>query len=429
MISSDLKEIAERFPVYTKEVSKHYRWNFIIVMLDSSFFSFALAFLSVDTILPYFISNLTNQRVWVGVIASLYFWGFYFPQIIGAHLVQASPMRKWAIFWIAIAERAGILTIAILAGSIHLFSKSQMLILFVLAYAIFAVTNGLIGPAYADFISKTINRNRGQFYGAMSGLGGLIGFGASLLASYFLDRFAFPINVQVLFWICFASSFISPLLILNFKEVPYPVERKQETFAEFIRKIPLLIRQNAAFGRYLLIRSFIGLCLMANSFYTLYAVKRFSLSDGAVGIFTMVILLTQSGLGFIWGRLGDRVGFKRVYILAIGLVGLQGFLALAFNAVWVYYIVMFGIGGVYAALRTSDANMVFEIVPPEETSRFIGISNTLLSPVMAAAPLIGGLLVDNFSYAALFSVNLSVAFISLILTIRWLPDPKRYLTV
>jgi MFS family permease len=424
MQSSDLREISEQFPEYAEKVSRNYTWNFVCILLDSSFFSFSLALLSVDTILPYFITHLTDARVWVGVVSSLYFWGYYFPQIIGAYIVNVKPLRKWSIFWIAIAERVGILMIAVLVQIYHLLTKGETLVLFLVAFAIFAVTNGLIGPAYADFISKSINHHRGTFYGAVNAVSGLIGFGASLLAQNLLDRFAFPVNLQIMFWIAFACSFISPILILNFREIPYPVTRKVESIKEYARKIPAALLHHPAFSKYLVTRSIIGLGLMANSFYAIYAVKRFGLTEGMLGIYTMIILLTQSVLGVLWGRIGDHYGFKRVYVIAACLLGFESLIALTANQPWWFYLVASCMGGVYGATRASDSNIIFEIAPPAETSRFIGIANTILSPVLAVAPLIGGMLVDRISYAALFGVDLAIVVVALLTTILWLPDPR-----
>lgn len=424
MQSSDLYEISQKYPEYTAQVSRNYRTNFLLVMFDSSLFSFVLALLSVDTIIPYLVSQLSDQRVWVGVASAIYFWGFFFPQFIGAYLVNGKPRRKWTIFWIAIAERLAILVIAILLQVINGLTPASRLTLFLLAYAVFSVTNGLIGPAYADFISKNINRNRGQFYGFMNGLGGLIGFSASLLALNVLDRTSFPNNLQILFWLAFASSFISPFLIVNFREVPYPVVSKPEPLAHFIRAIPGVLRQFAGFRRYLVTRSLLGLGLMANSFYAIYAVRNFGLSEGTFGSYTMVILLTQSALGFVWGWVGDHFGFKRVYVFAGALLIIQALLALTSAAGWLFYFVAFCTGGIYAAFMTSDPNMVFEIAPPAETSRFVGMANTLLSPVLAAAPLIGGMLVDSFSYRTLFAVTLSIGAVGILVAQYVLPDPR-----
>jgi MFS family permease len=425
MQSSDLRELNHKYPEYMAAVTRHYRWNFVVIMLDSSFFAFALALLSIDTIMPYFIAQLTDQRMWIGVISALYFWGFYAPQLVGAHIASTLRLRKTAIFWIAVAERIGILMIALLAQSLGLLTSSAALTLLLVSYAIFSITNGLIGPAYNDYISKNINRDRGKFYGSVNALSGIIGFGASLVARYLLDAHPYPVNLQLIFWVAFGCSFVSPFLILMFRETPFPVRPVKESLGSFIRRTPRFIVEHPRFGRYLLIRSLLGLGLMANSFYAIYAVTRFRLSDGTVGIYTMVILLSQTVLGLVWGAVGDRHGFKQVYLLAAGVIVLQGALALTATAAWPFFIVMAGIGGTYAALRTSDANMVFELAPPSETSRFIGMANTLLSPVFAAAPLIGGLLVDRLSFAHLFGVTAGVAALALVVIRVWLPEPRR----
>ena len=424
MQSTDLFEISQKYPEYTRQVNQNYRRNYLLVLFDSALFAFVLAMLSVDTIIPYLVSHLTEQRFWVGVASAIYFWGFFFPQFIGAYLVHGKPRRKWTIFWIAIAERVAILMIAILLQVINWLTPANRLTLFFLAYAIFSVTNGLIAPAYSDFISKNINRNRGQFYGFLNGLSGLIGFGASLLARNVLDRSAFPENLQLLFWLAFASSFVSPFLIVNFREVPYPVVGKAEPLGHFVRAIPGVLRRFLGFRRYLVTRSLLGLGLMANSFYAIYAVRTFDMSEGTFGLYTMIILLTQSILGFAWGWVGDHFGFKRVYVLAGVLLIAQALLALTSSAGWVFYLVAFCTGGIYASFSTADPNMVFEIAPPAETSRFVGMANTLLSPVLAAAPLVGGLLVDQFSYNALFAVTLVIGIAGIMVAVFVLPDPR-----
>ncbi len=424
MQSTDLSQIALEHPEYTAQVNRNYRRNYLLVLFDSSLFAFVLAMLSVDTIIPYLVSNLTDQRFWVGIASAIYFWGFFFPQFIGAYLVNGKPRRKWTIFWIAIAERVAVLMIAILLQFINGLSPSIRLGLFFAAYAVFSVTNGLIGPAYADFISKNINRNRGQFYGFVNGLSGLIGFGASLLASTVLDRYNFPVNLQTLFWLAFASSFISPFLIAAFREVPFPVMVKAESLGHFMRAIPGVLRQYTGFRRYLVTRSLLGLGLMANSFYAIYAVRTYGMTEGTFGLYTMTILLTQSILGAVWGWVGDHFGFKRVYVMAGVLLVAQALLALTAGAGWLFFLVAFCTGGIYAAFMTSDPNMVFEIAPPAETSRFVGMSNTLLSPVLAAAPVIGGLLVDGFSYRTLFAVTLAIGGAGMLVAHYVLPDPR-----
>jgi predicted MFS family arabinose efflux permease len=88
-------------------------------------------------------------------------------------------------------------------------------------------------------------------------------------------------------------------------------------------------------------------------------------------------------------------------------------------------LIAFCIGGQYAAYMICDSIMVFEIAPSSETSRFIGISNTLLSPVMALSPLLGGFLVDIFSHSFLFYSVILISLASAFLSISMMPNTKR----
>ena len=424
MISTDIQKLEQEHPEYIEAVKKNYWWNFIVLMLDSSIFNFSVAMLSQDTIIPFFVSKLTSNEVFIGLVPAIFYLGYFFPQLIGAFIVNGKPTRKWSIFWIAIAERIGILMIALLAQFLGLFSNSMALWLLMFSYLVFSVTNGLIAPGYADFISKNIFRNRGIFYGAMGGLGGLIGFGASLTAAFLLDRYSFPVNLRVLFWIGFGTSFISPFFIASFREIPYPVKRQVEPLIDFIKAIPVHIRSCKGFGRFMLTRAFWSLGSIANAFFALYAMMRFELSESTLGIFTMIILLTQSVTGFLWGWIGDRFGFKHTYVISSVFYGLIGVLSLTALGPWAFYVIAFFIGSTYSVQRTCDPSMVFELAPPSETSRFVGISNTFVAPVMTLAPLIGGLIVNHFSHISLFWIVLVVGVLSTVLTMFYMPNPR-----
>src|SRR5512138_3609935 len=100
--------------------------------------------------------------------------------------------------------------------------------------------------------------------------------------------------------------------------------------------------------------------------------------------------------------MGDNFGFKIVYVILTVMVLLMGVLAFRGAVVRVFYVIAGLISDGYAVSRTADANMVFELAPPDETSRFVGIVNTFVAPVSTLGPLLGGLIVDVFTHQALF---------------------------
>ncbi len=421
MIGRDVKKLKEQHPDFVARMDQFYWWNFISLVFDSAIYSFSVSTLSQDTIIPYFVDQLTDKSWIIGLVPAIFYLGYFLPQLIGAFWINGKKTKKRFILKIAIAERIGIFFIALIAQSLGLLTNTLTLVLFLLAYLVFSLTNGMIMPGYADFISKSIIRNRGMFYGVMNGLGGLIGFGASFLSRYLLDEYAFPANVRLLFWIGLGASVISPFIIANLKEVPYPVERQTESLADFIRAIPSHISHQKDFKRFMVSRAVLGLGVIGNSFYALYSRQLFSQNAGSLAIFTMIILFTQSLIGFVWGWIGDRFGYQKVYVIVSVSIIFQGIFAIWAAAPWMFYLIAFCIGGFYAAIRICDSNMIFEIAPSSETGRFIGISNTFVAPVMTLAPLLGGLVVDLFSYQLMFMLVIGVGVLSTVLAVFLMP--------
>ncbi|MFH1026887.1 MAG: MFS transporter [Pseudomonadota bacterium] len=425
MRSKDVEYMAIHHPEYISVVERNYWVNFVLLALDMAFYNFSFTMFSQDTILPFFVSHLTESALLIGLVPAIFFLGNFFPQLFGAYLANRVAGRKWQIFSIAVTQRLGLLMIALTVQYLNMLPRLSVLVFFFLSYAFYTSANGIIGPAYSDFTSKAIIRQRGLFYGVSYGLGGLVGFGASALASRLLSQLAYPHNLQVLFWLGFSTSFISPFLIANFREVKFPEKAPVESLKEFFGSIPRRVQAYPIFVRYLVTRALIGLGLMGNAFYAVYAIQHFSMGAGSLGIFSMVLLFSQSMIGLLWGYLGDRFGYKKVLLAAAGLIGLEAVIALLATASWQFFGIAILMGGVYAAGNLADPNLVFEIVPPRETSRYIGIANTLLGPVYALAPLLGGLLVDSFSHQALFMAVLGLALVGLLATWKWMVEPRR----
>ena len=424
MTTQDIKAIAEKYPNYQKEVAKNFRRNFILIALDSAFFTFSTALLSHDTILPAFLEYLTDNPVLIGLIPAIFNIGYFFPQIISAYITQNTPKRKSLILTIAIAERIGILFIALASQLTDTFSPQVIIWLFFFAFSLFSATLGLIMPAYSDFTAKAIFKKRGLFYGINQMIGGVIGFIASLAAARVLDINVFPHSYRTIFWLSFACSFISPFIIANFKEVEFPAQPKRRNVKAFINHTWNLIRTNKNLRRYVYTRQLLGLAAMGYAFFSIYAIERFGLPDRMFGIYTMAILLSQSLIGVVWGAIGDRFGYKWVLSIS-GLIMLaQGIIALLAQQPFAFLIVSALIGFIYSAMYICHPNLIFEIAPPEETSLYIGLSNTLIAPVISLGPILGGLLVERYGYTQLFITICFVALGAFILATFLFKEPR-----
>ncbi len=423
--SRDVQTVFSQYPAYVLEVQKNYRRNFLLFILEASAFTVSLAFFSEDTVLPLLISNLTRRSIYIGIIPAIFYLGAYIPQIFGAYLVHGRQTRKGVVFWITIVQRFATLFLALVVQSIRSVPDSLVLILFLIVYAAFALTNGMIRPPYMDLINKTIINRRGVFYGTQAAITGIIGFGASLLAKYLLDHYPFPVSFKLMFWIAFGISFASPFIVAAFREVPYPEVQVAQKFQEYFHDLPAILRTYPKYVRYLTARLFVGSAFMANAFYAVYAIQRYDLAPGTIGLFAMFILVSKSLTGFIWGWVGDRYGYKLV-MLGVGFsLALEAFIALSATGPLYYFLIAALMGSVMSATWINDPNMIFEMAPPTETSRFIGLTNSLIGPVMVLVPILGGAVVDMFSYQALFGFSLVMAVIGFLTTLLRVEEPRK----
>jgi len=126
-------------------------------------------------------------------------------------------------------------------------------------------------------------------------------------------------------------------------------------------------------------------------------------------------LLALASLLIFGGKLGDMLGRKRVFLLGvigfavasvgIGLIGtVSGVIALR------------AIQGVFGALlMPSTLAIVRSTFPPERLNTAIGIWGAASGVSVAAGPILGGILVEHYSWESVFYINVPIAVIAVVL--------------
>ncbi|KQW08309.1 multidrug MFS transporter [Leifsonia sp. Root4] len=137
---------------------------------------------------------------------------------------------------------------------------------------------------------------------------------------------------------------------------------------------------------------------------------------------TSAYLLAYAVPLLITGRLGDRFGPKRVYL--VGLVvftlaslwcGLSGDIGMLIAAR-----AMQGFG---AALMTPQTMAVItRIFPPTQRGAAMGLWGAVAGVATLLGPILGGLLVDSLGWEWIFFVNLPVGIIAFIAALRLVPN-------
>ncbi|PIV85121.1 MAG: hypothetical protein COW52_04020, partial [Nitrospirae bacterium CG17_big_fil_post_rev_8_21_14_2_50_50_9] len=89
-----------------------------------------------------------------------------------------------------------------------------------------------------------------------------------------------------------------------------------------------------------------------------------------------------------------------------------------------FYAVFLFAGGYISATLISNMNIVLEFCPPEERPLYIGLSNSFAAPVFALSPIIGGMIVDHFSYQTVFMAAALLTGIGLLVLVFLVRDPR-----
>lgn len=125
--------------------------------------------------------------------------------------------------------------------------------------------------------------------------------------------------------------------------------------------------------------------------------------------------LTLASCILFGGALGDMLGLKRVYLWsAWAFLALSIVCALAWNgATLILFRAVLGVAG--ALLTPVSLAVLNAQLPKDLRTRAIAYWTAATSIVLAAGPLVGGYLVDLFSWRAIFLFNLPLALIAIVL--------------
>ncbi|MBL1114315.1 MFS transporter [Streptomyces sp. 110] len=131
-----------------------------------------------------------------------------------------------------------------------------------------------------------------------------------------------------------------------------------------------------------------------------------------------------AGLLITAGVLSDRYGRRRTLVVGLLVFGAASALAAAAPSMW-WLIATRALMGVGAALVMPATLAVLVVVFPErERPRAFAVWSAVASVGMAAGPLLGGALVDAWSWAGVFLINVPVVAVALFGVVRLVPETR-----
>jgi MFS family permease len=410
-----------------QEVQRNYRYNFVVNALDGTFFWCGSSFIASATILPLYVSHLTDSRLALGVLSMIAAMGWLVPQLFTANWVQRLPRKKVVPVRVGLfTERLPVMLLAPTTMLLAVRFPALALVVFFLLFTWHAVGAGMIAVAWQDMIGKIIPPDRRGFFFGITNFGGTAtGVLGAAAVAWLLDRYDFPTGYVLSFAAAAVLISISWLFLSLTREPARQSQGEAVSQREYWRRLPAVLRADPNFRRYLLSRVVIALSGMAGGFVTVYAVQRWGLSDGQAGGFTTSMLLGQALSNLTLGPLADRKGHKLALEVGVLLGTLAiGLAALAPHYAW-FYVVFALLGAKIASFILSGLMIALEFNTAEVRPTYIGLNNTVSGIAGGVAPIVGGWLAEGIGYRGLFVVAFVVGLAGVSM-LRWLVREPRY---
>jgi EmrB/QacA subfamily drug resistance transporter len=128
----------------------------------------------------------------------------------------------------------------------------------------------------------------------------------------------------------------------------------------------------------------------------------------------------------IYGKLGDMMGRKPLFQAAI-VIFLAGSMLAGLSQSMIELIAFRALQGIGAGgLMVGAQAIIADIVPPRQRGKYMGLIGSVFAVASVAGPLLGGFLVDSFSWRWIFYVNMPVGAVAIVIVALRLHLPERH---
>jgi DHA2 family multidrug resistance protein len=154
-------------------------------------------------------------------------------------------------------------------------------------------------------------------------------------------------------------------------------------------------------------------------------ISDFSITVSNAGWIATAYILANAIFVPIWGKLGDTIGRKKVYIIGFAMFIIGSVLAgLSWNfpSLIVFRVIQAIAGS--ADYPTAMSIIAVTFKEGKERAQALGIWSSSFAAAAVFGPLIGGPLIDNFGWRSIFLVNLPVGLLGLFMAIKFVHESR-----
>jgi MFS family permease len=402
------------------------RKNISMNVFDGSFYVFGMSFIAIPTVVPIFIRELGGSTIAVGSVHVLWTLGLNIPAAFAAQrLKRKSLFKPQMVFWGFIHRLmlfiSAVMTILIVGKTSPTVTVSVFLALLFLT----AVCGSMSGVPWFQVFTKTVPvKLRGRMMGLRQLIGSAAGAFAGYLVGIIIHVVAFPLNFSLLYVLGFIMTMISFYYLLKIEEQPTEqIGQELIVSAHIIDDARRLLGTNVNFRNFLIADALILMSMSAVSFYSIYALEKFSLPPSFAGTFSVVVMITNIVANIVFGLSADHFG-HRINIITVSICSAAAACFAIFSSnIFMYGFVFMFIAAAIQVHAISRMPFIAEISSEQERPLYVGIANTITAPSMLLG-IVFGALIPQIGFAAVFTVTGLLALTAVVVVYRYVREPR-----
>lgn len=407
-----------------KKIKPHSTLNYAMNIIDGMFFSFGLIFISFNTILPVFLGKLGGSNLVISFLPFILSIGVSLPQLFIASYSESLERKKPLITIFAIGQRLPWLIMTVACFTMGTDYPGMLIIITLSMVCIYSLSCGLLTPPWFQMVSRIIPVNlRGRVTSIKMAVAQFLGIIGAVVATNIISKIAYPYNYSLLFLICFILMAVSFVFYgLTAEVADYKKVARKDTFS-FLKGIPGILKEDKNFRHFVISRGLSDLSTSVTAFYSIYAIRHFSLSEGYAGIFTTISGIAFVISYFIFGIISDRRGHKLNIVIGLLASILVSMIAISTENIYVYLSIFALTAVAQGAKDISLSNLTIEFCTAEKVPTYIALSSVITVPVSLI--MLGmGTIADVFGYKYLFALALAASVIAVLIMLK-VREPRK----
>lgn len=382
--------------------------NYFLLFLDTVLYTNAMAFLSINAVIPYFLNKLGASTIEISLASVLVSVCALITQPLFSGMVLKLKYKLKPFVKILFTQRIIFLIFVMFIPIISKISPTLMIVMFLIFWGMFNLFVGSYSPFYNLIMSKLVPLNkRGRLLGFAGAFGNFIAIATSMLIGILLKNVSYPYNYTIIFLL---GIVVLLLDVLDFNlmkdDVPDKVADKEINYVEYLKLLPNILKNNNKFAHMVAGFTFCTVTNVSLAFYTLYAIRTYHAGATEIAVFTSITVLVNIFASMILGVIADKFGHK--YVLQVS--------ALCGLGAGIIVISIAGIGSVYFAFilttfctcgyNLSSNMLVIQEAPRDELAMYISANMLITQIISSIALLLSGYVIDKFSFKPIFLLTI-----------------------